>query len=218
MFQQMQVWERDMHIHFPLINCLANLKDEFPHTTRAAVKKLLEAEVELQRQTISPPVCHVRSLFDNWGFLAVGHPLWREDGFVIYSYNCFWALPEQSLWGPSPAELRPYLLSHLRLPQPEGPGPRIYFPQEQGSPDIRPGTGISFIHLLRLAWLRWRYSNPPTRVWRSYFCLCRHLYDAVTRILRHDATKAKCHNTTCGCSNPITYSPARQQQQQVRTT
>jgi hypothetical protein len=25
--------------------------------------------------------------------------------YVIYSYNCFWALPEQSLSGPSPAEL-----------------------------------------------------------------------------------------------------------------
>jgi hypothetical protein len=34
-----------------------------------------------------------------------GHPLWREDGSVIYSYNCFWAVPEQSLWRPSPAEL-----------------------------------------------------------------------------------------------------------------
>jgi hypothetical protein len=33
------------------------------------------------------------------------HPLWREDGFVIYSYNCFCALPEQSFWSPSPAEL-----------------------------------------------------------------------------------------------------------------
>jgi hypothetical protein len=32
-------------------------------------------------------------------------PLWREDRPVIYSYNCFWALPEQLLSGPSPAEL-----------------------------------------------------------------------------------------------------------------
>jgi hypothetical protein len=32
-------------------------------------------------------------------------------------YNCFCALPEQSLWGPSPAELKTiFLLSHLRLP------------------------------------------------------------------------------------------------------
>jgi hypothetical protein len=26
------------------------------------------------------------------------------------------------------------MLSHLRLPQPEGPGPCIYIPQEQGGP------------------------------------------------------------------------------------
>jgi hypothetical protein len=38
------------------------------------------------------------------GFLMRGHPLWREDESVIYSYNCFWALPEQSLSGPSPAD------------------------------------------------------------------------------------------------------------------
>jgi hypothetical protein len=33
------------------------------------------------------------------------YPLWREDGSVIYLYNCFWALPEQSLLGWSPTEL-----------------------------------------------------------------------------------------------------------------
>jgi hypothetical protein len=33
-------------------------------------------------------------------------PLWREDGSVIYSYHCLWAMPEQSLSGPSPAELK----------------------------------------------------------------------------------------------------------------
>jgi hypothetical protein len=35
----------------------------------------------------------------------MGHPLWREDGSVIYLYNFFWALPEESLLGRSPAEL-----------------------------------------------------------------------------------------------------------------
>jgi hypothetical protein len=42
---------------------------------------------------------------DNCGFLDVWRPLWREDGCVIYSYICFWALPEVSLSGKSPAEL-----------------------------------------------------------------------------------------------------------------
>jgi hypothetical protein len=53
------------------------------------------------------------------------------------------------------------LLSHLRLLQPGGPGPRIYIPQEQGGPVIPPGTGFPFCRLLRLAGLRWRYCNPP---------------------------------------------------------
>jgi hypothetical protein len=56
------------------------------------------------------------------------------------------------------------LLSHLRPPppphQPGGPGPRIYIPQEQGGPVILPGTGFPFCRLVRLAELRWRYSNP----------------------------------------------------------
>jgi hypothetical protein len=38
----------------------------------------------------------------------------------------------------------------MRLPQPGGPGPRIYIPQEQGGPDISLGTGFPFRRLLRL--------------------------------------------------------------------
>jgi hypothetical protein len=53
------------------------------------------------------------------------------------------------------------LFQFLRLPQPGGPGPRIYIPQEQGGPDISLDTGFSFRRLLRLAGLRWRYSNTP---------------------------------------------------------
>jgi hypothetical protein len=52
-------------------------------------------------------------------------------------------------------------MSHLRLPQPVGPGSRIYIPQEQGGPVIPPGTGLPLNRLLRLAGLRRRYSNPP---------------------------------------------------------
>jgi hypothetical protein len=43
------------------------------------------------------------------------------------------------------------LLSHLRLPQPGGPGSRIYIPQEQGGPVIPTGTGFPLRRLLRLA-------------------------------------------------------------------
>jgi hypothetical protein len=47
------------------------------------------------------------------------------------------------------------------LPQPRGPRPRIYIPQEQGGQVVPPGTGFPFRHLLRLAGLRWRYSTSP---------------------------------------------------------
>jgi hypothetical protein len=40
---------------------------------------------------------------------------------------------------------------------------RIYIPQEQGGPVIPPGTVFPFHRLLRLAGLRWRYSNPHPR-------------------------------------------------------
>jgi hypothetical protein len=53
------------------------------------------------------------------------------------------------------------LSQFLILPQPRGLGPRIYIPQEQGDPDIPPGTGFHFRRLLWLAGLRWRYSIPP---------------------------------------------------------
>jgi hypothetical protein len=38
-------------------------------------------------------------------------------------------------------------LSHLRLPQPGGPGSRIYIPREQGGPVIPPGTGFDWTDL-----------------------------------------------------------------------
>jgi hypothetical protein len=52
------------------------------------------------------------------------------------------------------------LLSGLSLPQPAGPGPRIYIPQEQLGPVIPPGTGFPFRRLLRFAGLRLRNSIP----------------------------------------------------------
>jgi hypothetical protein len=56
----------------------------------------------------------------------------------------------------------PYVpVSDSRLPQPGGPGPLIYIPQEQGGPVIPPGTGVPLHRLLGLAGLRWSYSNPP---------------------------------------------------------
>jgi hypothetical protein len=52
------------------------------------------------------------------------------------------------------------LSPNLTVPKPGGPGSRIYIPQEQRGPVIPPGTGFPFRRILRLAGLRWRYSNP----------------------------------------------------------
>jgi hypothetical protein len=58
-----------------------------------------------------------------------------------------------------PRDSRPYFsVSDSTLPQPGGPGPRIYIPQEQGGPVILSGTGFSFSRLVRLAGLRWKWN------------------------------------------------------------
>jgi hypothetical protein len=47
-------------------------------------------------------------LSDNCRFLYIGCPLLQEDESIIYSYNCFWALPKLSISGPSTAEFSTY--------------------------------------------------------------------------------------------------------------
>jgi hypothetical protein len=42
-------------------------------------------------------------LFDSYGLVFCGAPLWREDGSVFYI--CCWPLPAQSFLGPSPLVL-----------------------------------------------------------------------------------------------------------------
>jgi hypothetical protein len=42
-------------------------------------------------------------LFDSYGLVFVGRPLWREAGSVFCT--CCWPLPAQSFLGPSPLEL-----------------------------------------------------------------------------------------------------------------
>jgi hypothetical protein len=59
------------------------------------------------------------SLFDNYFlFSACRHPLWRQDGSVICSAITHWLELRRSH--------KHILLSHLRLTQLGGPGPRIY--------------------------------------------------------------------------------------------
>jgi hypothetical protein len=120
-------------------------------------------EVNL-RLTVSRPVClgirHSSGTRDQFFFLL--EISFRRCGFVICSalsdektgviYCTIASGPCQSnhSWVEVPQNSGHILLSHLRLPQPGMPGPRIYMQH------IPP-----FCRLLRLAGLRWRYSNPP---------------------------------------------------------
>jgi hypothetical protein len=71
-------------------------------------------------------------------------------------------------WVRVPWDSWPYFtVSNSRLPEPGGPSPRIYIPQEQGDPVIPPDTGLPSRRLLRLTGLQWRYSNPPPPLNRS---------------------------------------------------
>jgi hypothetical protein len=99
-----------------------------------------------------------RILSGSCSLVSVGRPLWREEGSAVCSAITQWSKSRRT---------RSYtLLSHLRLPQPRGPGSHIYIPQEQGGPVISLGTGFPLCHLLQLAGPQWRYSNPPP-TWRT---------------------------------------------------
>jgi hypothetical protein len=100
-------------------------------------------------------------------------------------------------WVSVPWDSWPYFtVSDSRLPEPGGPGPRIYILQKQGGRVISPGTGFPFCRLLLLAGLRWSYSKSKSHsdwrpvsqswcrapsgahdqifitVWQSRYCLC----------------------------------------------
>jgi hypothetical protein len=85
-------------------------------------------------------------------------------------------------WVRVPPDSWPYFtVSDSRLPQPGGPGPRIYIPQQQGGPVIPPGTGFPFRRLLWLAGSQWRYSTPP----KSKLCYDRRFSRPVPLGIKH---------------------------------
>jgi hypothetical protein len=81
-----------------------------------------------------------------------------------------------------------FTVSDSRLPSPLGPSSRIYILQEEGCPAVTPGIGFPFRHLLRLARLRWRYSNPP-----PYGIQLRQLRSSIAS--RYIASAQKEYNT-----------------------
>jgi hypothetical protein len=93
------------------------------------------------------------------------------------------------------------LLSHLRLPQPGGPGPRIYIPQETGWPSYTPGHCVPFFRLLRLAGMRWRYSNPPPHGEELNEIRYLRLYIFIRRASQFRATDAT--DSTDSCNNVV---------------
>jgi hypothetical protein len=82
------------------------------------------------------------------GFFMWGHPLWREAGSLIYSYSCFWALPEQSLLGRSTAELRPYYTVSFEAPPTWRASSPYLSPPGTGWPSYTPGHWVPFLSSL----------------------------------------------------------------------
>jgi hypothetical protein len=85
-----------------------------------------------------------------------------RGGAVIY--NCWWSSPAQSFSGPKQAGLMNiFYCQRYQTPPTWGPSSRSYVTQEQGGLVMLSGTAFSFRRLLRLARLRWRFSNSPQR-------------------------------------------------------
>jgi hypothetical protein len=122
------------------------------------------------RPTVSRPVClgvkthlgpKIRFLLlpDSCGFVDVGRHLWRENGYVVY--NCCWPSPAQSFSGTESHGTHDHiLLSQFRdYRSLEDQVLIIFNSSGMGGPVIFPGTAFPFRLRLRLAGLRWRYSN-----------------------------------------------------------
>jgi hypothetical protein len=83
-------------------------------------------------------------LSDTYGPVERGRPLWREDGSVFYNCCCLRQRSHSQVRVPR-GSWPHFTVSDLRVPQPGGPGPCIYIPQEQGCPVINPGTGFGIL-------------------------------------------------------------------------
>jgi hypothetical protein len=134
-------------LHGPLISCIFGFA--WYRLTSACVLHNLVAEVEVMTNGQSASLgISLPSGEDDQIFVfcmtTAGFLMWD----ALCSNNCFCSLPEQSLSGPSPAELITIFYCLIWDSPTGGPGPCIHIPQEQGGPVISQDTGLPFCCLL----------------------------------------------------------------------
>jgi hypothetical protein len=112
----------------------------------------VEVEVNL-RPTVSRPVClgvrHSSGTHDQffrqlWVYYFVAPSLMRGR-ICNLLYNCFWALPEQSLLGQSPAELTAIFTVSSETPPSWRAGSPYLFTPGTGWPSYTPGQWVLFL-------------------------------------------------------------------------
>jgi hypothetical protein len=103
--------------------------------------------------------------------------LW-EDRSVIYLYNCFWALSEQSLLGRSPAELTAIFYCLIwDSTNLEGQVPIFLSPRYRVAQLYPQALGSLFVASYDSQGLRCRYSNPPPPIcWFLKLVICSILW------------------------------------------
>jgi hypothetical protein len=123
--------------------------------------------------SVSPlePIARFLFLFDNRGFLVARRSLWRENGSLIYSYNCFWTLQEQSLWDPSSAEFRPCFTVSFETPLTWRVRCLYLYPPGQGGPVIPRALGSLFIASYDFKGYGGDILNPPPYMVNHYVIL-----------------------------------------------
>jgi hypothetical protein len=115
------------------------------------------------RLCVKPLETHDKYFFFKWTFAVIvlmQHPLWREDGSVIY--NCCWLSPEQSFSGPSPARLMTtfYCLRFETPPTWRARSTYLY-PPGTGRLGCIPRHWVPFSSSSTTRWVTVEYSNPP---------------------------------------------------------
>jgi hypothetical protein len=100
-------------------------------------------------------------LSDDCGFLDVRHPLWRENGYVIYCTIASGPCQSSDSRVEVSQNSRPYFTVPFETPPTWRTRSPYLYPPGTGWPSYTPGHWVPFCRLFRPTWLRWRYSNPP---------------------------------------------------------